>query len=109
MAQGAADDIATINRISAVPAILQVITEMTGMRFAAVARVTQTTWTACAVLDNLGFGLQAGGELDLVSTLCFESMNSHLPIIIDDAMSCAMPVIDALSPNRRPCNRVQQG
>lgn len=85
MAQGAADDIATINRISAVPAILQVITEMTGMRFAAVARVTQTTWTACAVLDNLGFGLQAGGELDLVSTLCFESMNSHLPIIIDNA------------------------
>ena len=85
MAQGAADDIATINRISAVPAILQVITEMTGMRFAAVARVTQTTWTACAVLDNLGFGLQAGGELDLVNTLCFESMNSHLPIIIDNA------------------------
>ena len=85
MAQGAIDDIATINRISAVPAILKVITEMTGMRFAAVARVTQTTWTACAVLDNLNFGLQPGGELDLVSTLCFESMNSHLPIIIDNA------------------------
>ena len=85
MAQGAIEDIATINRISAVPAILKVITEMTGMRFAAVARVTQTTWTACAVLDNLNFGLQPGGELDLVSTLCFESMNSHLPIIIDNA------------------------
>lgn len=85
MAQGAIDDIATINRISAVPAILKVITEMTGMRFAAVARVTQTTWTACAVLDNLNFGLQPGGELDLVSTLCFESMNSHLPIVIDNA------------------------
>ena len=85
MATGAVDDIATINRISAVPAMLQVIAEMTGMRFAAVARVTQTTWTACAVLDKLGFGLQAGGELDLVSTLCFESMNSHLPIIIDHA------------------------
>ena len=85
MAQGASDDIATINRISAVPAILKVITEMTGMRFAAVARVTQTTWTACAVLDKLNFGLQPGGELDLVSTLCFESMNSHLPIIIDNA------------------------
>ena len=85
MGHSAADDIATINRISAVPAILRVIAEMTGMRFAAVARVTQTTWTACAVLDNLGFGLQAGGELELVSTLCFETMNSHLPIIIDKA------------------------
>lgn len=85
MAPGVVDDIATINRISAVPAMLQVIAEMTGMRFAAVARVTQTTWTACAVLDNLGFGLQPGGELELVSTLCFESMHSHQPIIIDHA------------------------
>lgn len=85
MRPSAAADIATINRISAVPAILQVITEMTGMRFAAVARVTQQTWTACAVRDNLGFGLNPGGELDLVSTLCFDSMNSFLPIIIDKA------------------------
>lgn len=85
MRPSAAADIATINRISAVPAMLQVITEMTGMRFAAVARVTQHTWTACAVLDNLGFGLKPGGELDLATTLCFESMNSNLPIIIDKA------------------------
>ena len=85
MGRSTAADIATIDRISAVPAILQVITEMTGMRFAAVARVTQQTWTACAVLDNLGFGLQAGGELDLASTLCFETMTSHLPIVIDQA------------------------
>ncbi len=85
MGRSTAADIATIDRISAVPAILQVITEMTGMRFAAVARVTQQTWTACAVLDNLGFGLQAGGELDLVSTLCFDTMTSHLPIVIDQA------------------------
>ena len=85
MGRSTAADIATIDRISAVPAILQVITEMTGMRFAAVARVTQQTWTACAVLDNLGFGLQAGGELDLASTLCFDTMTSHLPIVIDQA------------------------
>lgn len=85
MGRSTAADIATIDRISAVPAILQVITEMTGMRFAAVARVTQQTWTACAVLDNLGFGLQAGGELDLVSTLCFDTMTSHLSIVIDQA------------------------
>lgn len=85
MKPGAAADIATISRISAVPAILQVVTEMTGMRFAAVARVTQNSWTACAVLDNLGFGLKPGGELDLASTLCFDSMNSQQPIVIDNA------------------------
>ena len=85
MRPSAAADVATINRISSVPAILQVIVEMTGMRFAAVARVSQQSWTACAVLDNLGFGLKPGEELDLVTTFCFESMNSNLPIIIDKA------------------------
>ena len=84
MTQGVETDIATINRISAVPAMLQVISEMTGMRFAAIARVTATSWTACAVLDKLGFGLKPGGELDLATTLCFESMGSHQPIIIDN-------------------------
>lgn len=80
-----ATDIATIGRINAVPAILQVICETTGMRFAAVARVTDTTWTACAVLDNLGFGLGVGGELDLSTTLCDEIRGNHHTIVIDKA------------------------
>ncbi|MDP1007213.1 hypothetical protein, partial [Klebsiella pneumoniae] len=67
MGQKAAD-IATISRISAVPAMLNVISDMTGLRFAAVARVTEDTWTACAVLDQLEFGLGVGGELDLTTT-----------------------------------------
>lgn len=78
-------DIATIGRIKAVPALLQVICESTGMRFAAVARVTDTTWTACAVLDQLGFGLQVGGELELNTTLCDEIRGHHQTIIIDKA------------------------
>ena len=51
MGQAAEADIATIGRISSVPAILQVIGELTGLRFVAVARVTEDSWTACAVLD----------------------------------------------------------
>ena len=43
MSPTAAADIATIGRISAVPAMLQVIRDMTGLRFAAVARVTGTS------------------------------------------------------------------
>ncbi|MBP2228851.1 signal transduction histidine kinase [Azospirillum agricola] len=77
-------DLETIKRISAVPAMLQVVTEMTGLRFAAVARVTETSWTACAVLDRLGFGLEAGGELDLVTTLCHEIHASRQLIVIDN-------------------------
>lgn len=85
MRHSIAEDVATIGRISAVPAILQVICETTGMGFAAVARVTDTSWTACAVLDKLNFGLLPGGELELTTTICHEIQSSHLrePVIID--------------------------
>ena len=84
MGQKAAD-IATIGRISAVPAMLKVISDMTGLRFAAVARVTDDTWTACAVFDQLDFGLGVGGELDLTTTICHEIRGSHVSVVIDKA------------------------
>ncbi len=79
------DDISAISRINAVPAILQVISETTGLRFAAVARVTEDSWTACAVLDRINFGLKVGGELDVTTTLCHEIQTSHETIIISKA------------------------
>lgn len=78
-------DIAIIGRINAVPAILQVICETTGLRFAAVARVTENNWVACAVLDNLGMGLRPGDELDVTTTLCQETRSSQQTIVIDQA------------------------
>lgn len=65
-------DIEAVARIDAVPTILEIVARTTGMRLAAVARVTDRTWTACQVLDHLGFGLQPGGRLTLESTLCNE-------------------------------------
>ena len=53
------------------------------MGFAAVARVTDTTWTACAVHDTVNFGLKAGGQLELKTTLCFESRAARAAIVID--------------------------
>jgi signal transduction histidine kinase len=76
-------DIAIIGRISAVPSILRLICNDTGMGFAAVARVTDETWTACAVQDDVNFGLAAGGQLDLKTTLCFESRSARAPVVID--------------------------
>ena len=58
---------------------------MTGLRFAAVARVTEDSWTACAVLDQLGFGLQVGGELEVTTTLCHEIRQAHHAVVIDKA------------------------
>lgn len=80
-----ARDIATIGRISAVPALLRVICQNTGMGFAAVARVTDGTWTACAVQDDIQFGLKPGSQLDVTTTLCSESRAVRQPVVIDHA------------------------
>ncbi|WP_095051563.1 GAF domain-containing sensor histidine kinase [Pseudomonas sp. Irchel s3b2] len=85
MGQTAAADISTISRISALPAILQVISELTGLRFAAVARVAEDSWTVCAVLDRLDVGVQVGDELKLVATLCDEIRQGQHSVVIDKA------------------------
>jgi signal transduction histidine kinase len=78
-------DVLAVSQIGAVPTLLEVLCESTGMRFAAVARVTENTWTACAVNDGINFGLVAGGQLEVESTLCIESKRSLSPIVIDHA------------------------
>ena len=85
MEHSIASDVSAIERISAVPAILQVIAESTGLRFVAVARVTESDWTACAVLDLLGFGLEVNDKLEIATTLCDEVRGSREPVIIDHA------------------------
>jgi hypothetical protein len=78
-------DIALIAHIEALPTILDVLCDLTGMRFAAVARVTEGSWTACAIRDSLEFGLPVGGSLPVESTLCLESKHLNEPIAINDA------------------------
>ncbi|MGY3264402.1 GAF domain-containing protein [Lysobacter sp. HA35] len=78
-------DVAAIQRIESIPRILRTVAEITGMRFAAVARVTDTRWTACAVLDELGFGLQPGGDLDLTTTICNEIRDHQQPVLFGHA------------------------
>jgi signal transduction histidine kinase len=79
-------DIAAIGRIGAVPMILRVICQSTGMGFAAVARVSDATWTACAVHDDIAFGLGPGGQLELKTTLCHEVRLSGRIVAFDDAL-----------------------
>jgi hypothetical protein len=50
-----------------IPTLLEVICKMTGMGFAAVARVTKDRWIACGVRDEIQFGLEPGGRLDVNS------------------------------------------
>jgi signal transduction histidine kinase len=87
------NDLDLIAKIDVVPNILEVICASTGMGFAAVARVTDQKWVACAVADSINFGLTPGGELVLESTICHEIRQSEEPVIIDhvaeDAEYCS--------------------
>lgn len=78
-------DVARIRRIPAVPRILDAMIELTGMRFAAVASVTAQSWTACAVRDDLGFGLLPGQQLVLESTICNEIRQHQRPVVFGHA------------------------
>jgi signal transduction histidine kinase len=79
------NDIDLIANIEAVATILQVVCESTGMGFAAVARVTKQQWVACAVLDKIDFGMVAGGELELETTICHEIRDTRIPVVFDHA------------------------
>lgn len=80
------EDISRISGIAAVPTILDVVLQMTGMGFAAVARVTETRWIACQVRDPVGFGLKPGDELPIESTLCNEIREHRQTIAFNDAV-----------------------
>jgi signal transduction histidine kinase len=76
-------DIAAVSSIKAIPTILDIVCRMTGMRFAAVARVTEDRWIACSVRDDVNFGLKPGGELKVESTICHEIRQNGKAVIID--------------------------
>jgi hypothetical protein len=83
MNQTFAADIATIERIEVVHQILEVVCRTTGLGFSAVARVTDSHWIACAVRDEIQFGLQPGGELQIETTICNEIRQSGDFVAID--------------------------
>lgn len=76
-------DIENVSKIPLVNTILDVICQTTGMGFATIARVTDDTWLACLVRDDIAFGLKAGGELKIETTICNEIRQSGDPVIIN--------------------------
>lgn len=61
-------DVALFQQSEVVRTILRVLQRTTGLRIALVARVTEDSWTACAVLDDANFGLIPGDQLVLQAT-----------------------------------------
>jgi len=78
-----AADIAVIQSMAAVPTILETVAALTSLRFVCVARVTADSWTTCAVLDKLNFGLNVGDGLDVTTTICEEVRDTRNAVVID--------------------------
>jgi signal transduction histidine kinase len=81
-ADNIAPDVAAAN-LSAVPKFLDILCNVSGARCAAVARVSDGSWTAGAVRDGLELGLVTGDPLDMESlqTRGIESYIS-VPIVL---------------------------
>jgi hypothetical protein len=77
--------VAAFGRLDVVPTLLAVLREITGMRFAAVARVTEKVWTVCAVQDGLQLGIEVGAPFVLRTNLAFQSQSTRAPIIVEQA------------------------
>ncbi len=78
-------DVATIGRLPSVQRILEVVAAQTGMRCTVVARVDETSWTACAVHDEIDFGLATGSQLDIKTTICDQVRREREPVLFGQA------------------------
>lgn len=83
MTDSLANDVAAIQRMAAAPSILEVACRVTGMGLAAIARVTEDRWIACAVRDEIAYGLDAGSELDVHTTICDEVRGHRQATVIE--------------------------
>ena len=81
------NDLNAVQRIPIIDELLDIICSTTGMGYAAVARVTDERWIACAVADKINFGLAPGGELKVETTLCHEVRQAQSPVVFEDALT----------------------
>lgn len=77
-------EVKAVQQIPIIQTLLDVISRITKMGFAAVARVTEDRWITCSVADKINFGLIPGDELKVETTICHEIRQSHQAVIIDN-------------------------
>ncbi|WP_426133179.1 GAF domain-containing protein [Pseudomonas sp. PWP3-1b2] len=92
-----ADERAAIAEIEATTSILQLVTRLTGMRFAGIAKFTDLEWVVCSAYDPMNMGISAEDVLDLETTLCSEfCINPQalfIPQISQDGRFATRPVV----------------
>lgn len=82
-------EIQQIRQIPDVQGLLGRVLQLTGLSFAAVARVTDQRWTALAVEDRANFGIVPGQDMILEKTLCNEVRQRGEPVIFSHASADA--------------------
>ncbi|WP_353632512.1 GAF domain-containing protein [Pseudomonas canadensis] len=92
-----ADERAAIAEIEATTSILQLVTRLTGMRFAGIAKFTDLEWVVCSVHDTGDMGIHVDDVLDLETTLCSEfcinPQTLFIPQISQNGRFAARPVV----------------
>ncbi|AVE04085.1 GAF domain-containing protein [Pseudomonas sp. R11F] len=88
---------AAIAEIEATTSILQLVTRLTNMRFAGIAKFTDVEWIVCSVYDTANMGIHVDDVLDLETTLCSEfCINPHalfIPQVSQDGRFSTRPVV----------------
>ncbi|AZF16420.1 GAF domain-containing protein [Pseudomonas sp. R3-18-08] len=92
-----ADERAAIAEIEATTNILKLVTRLTGMRFAGIAKFTDLEWVVCSAYDPMQMGIHVDDVLDLETTLCSEfcvdPQALFVPQISLDGRFAARPVV----------------
>lgn len=81
--QGALGPLAQMEGLSV---ILRLAKEVTGLRFAAVAKVTDSQWIAVAVADSAHLDIRPGDERPVASTLCNEVRLRRRSLVYGEGM-----------------------
>jgi signal transduction histidine kinase len=79
------EDIAAINSVGSINMILKELQSLTEMRISLVARVTDDSWSACAVLDRADFGINTSTQLELSTTYLRVICGAVAPVLISHA------------------------
>lgn len=92
-----AEERAAIAEIEATTSILRLVTRLTGMRFAGIAKFTDHEWVVCSAYDPLDMGISADDVLDLETTLCSEfcinPQTLFIPEVSKDGRFAVRPVV----------------
>lgn len=79
-----AEERSAIAEIEATTNILKLVTRLTKMRFAGIAKFTDSEWITCSVYDPGNLGIEAGIALALETTLCSEFCSNPEALFIPE-------------------------